>query len=200
MSIIPIMNYAISFFKDKPINVLEVGARYGESSQIILKYLNIKEYIIVDPYTSYDEYSGDGFNGILKNTEDDKIFNETKKKLTTINKNIIFNRTFSNNKNTLSKIKDKSIDFIFIDGNHTYKYVLEDLENYYPKLKDNGILCGDDFFMRHRKNDILNTMPGNAGYDENMVYEAVLEFTKKYNKNYKEFGKHRGYGKIFMII
>ena len=54
--------------------------------------------------------------------------------------------------------------------------------------------------MRHRKNDILNTMPGNEGYDEAMVYEAVLEFTKKNNKNYKEFGKGRGYGKVFMIV
>ena len=54
--------------------------------------------------------------------------------------------------------------------------------------------------MRSRDNDILNTMPGNAGYDEDMVYEAVLEFTKKNNKIYKEFGKHRGYGKTFMIV
>ena len=200
MSIPPIMNYAISVFKNNPINVLEIGARYGDSSKIILHYLNVKEYIIVDPYTDYDEYKQDGFNGILKNSKNDEIFNKTKQQLTAINKNIIFHRTFSNNSDTLSKIKDKSIDFIFIDGNHTYKYVLKDLENYYPKLKDNGILCGDDFFMRNRNNDVLNTMPGDAGYDEDMVYEAVLEFTKKYNKKYKIFGKHRGYGKVFMIM
>ena len=100
MSIMPIMNHAVSTFKDKPINVLEVGARYGESSQIILRALNVKEYIIVDPYTSYEEYTRDGFIDILKNNEDGKIFNETKKKLTAINKNVIFHRTFSNNKNT----------------------------------------------------------------------------------------------------
>ena len=96
----------------------------------------------------------------------------------------------------LNKIDDNNIDLIFIDGNHSYKYVLEDLENYYPKLVKNGILCGDDFFMRLKKNDILNS---GAGYDEPMVYEAVIEFCEKYNKGYKEFGKHRGYGKTFMI-
>ena len=73
------MNHILATFKDKPITVLEVGARYGESSQIILRALNVKEYIIVDPYTSYEEYAIDGFNDTLKNAEDDKIFNETKK-------------------------------------------------------------------------------------------------------------------------
>ena len=42
-------------------------------------------------------------------------------------------------------------------------------------------------------------MPGNEGYDEPMVYEAVIEFSKRYNKTFEEFGKHRGYGKTFMI-
>ena len=93
-----------------------------------------------------------------------------------------------------------SIDLIFIDGNHTYKYVLEDLENYYPKLNKNGIICGDDFFMRTHENDLLNTMLGNEGYDEPMVYEAVIEFCKRHSKSLTEFGKHRGYGKTFMII
>jgi hypothetical protein len=71
------------------------------------------------------------------------------------------------------------------------------LENYAPKLKKGGILCGDDFFMRTKKNDILNS---GAGYDEPMVYEAVVEYCKKYDKKYMEFGKHRSYGKLFYII
>ena len=45
----------------------------------------------------------------------------------------------------------------------------------------------------------LDTMTGNEGYDEHMVYEAVIEFCKKRNKGYTEFGKHCGYGKLFMI-
>jgi hypothetical protein len=32
-----------------------------------------------------------------------------------------------------------------------------------------------------------------------MVYEAVIEFCNGHNKTFKEFGKHRGYGKTFMI-
>jgi hypothetical protein len=201
MSIIPILEHCINRFGNNSINVIEIGARYGESTKLLLKYLNIRNYYIIDPYCSYDEYEHDGFNDIIKG-KDDEIFNKVKNELqiytTYVNKNtnLIFNRTFSNNEETIQSIKNESIDLIFIDGNHSYKYVLEDLENYYPKLVKNGILCGDDFFMRLKKNDILNS---GAGYDEPMVFEAVIEFCKKYNKGYTEFGKHREYGKIFMI-
>jgi len=31
------------------------------------------------------------------------------------------------------------------DGNHNYSYVKQDLEMWYPKLKNKGIICGDDW-------------------------------------------------------
>jgi predicted O-methyltransferase YrrM len=199
MSINPIINYLKGHFQKNSVNVIEIGARYGESSKVLLNNLNVNKYIIIDPYTSYDEYSNDGFNKIILNDNDDNIFHKTKNELETLHNNMVFYRTFSTDTNTINAIENDSIDIIFIDGNHTYKYVLDDLENYYPKLKQNGIICGDDFFMRTHENDNLNTMPGNQGYDEPMVYEAVIEFCKRHNKSYTEFGKHRGYGKIFMI-
>ncbi len=144
MSISPILDRLKNHFNKNEIIALEIGARYGESSTLIINNLNIKEYIIVDPYTSYDEYTQDGFNKIIKNNEDN-IYIETKNSLFKIHNNIKFFRTFSNDTNTLNQIENNSLDLIFIDGNHTYKYVLEDLENYYPKLKKDGIICGDDF-------------------------------------------------------
>lgn len=42
-------------------------------------------------------------------------------------------------------INDRSVDMIFIDADHRYSRVNEDLENWYPKLKNNGIICGHDF-------------------------------------------------------
>tara|TARA_R110002072_G_scaffold84065_9_gene190586 strand:- start:823 stop:1425 length:603 start_codon:yes stop_codon:yes gene_type:complete len=197
-SITPILNHLEKHFNNNKINVIEIGARYGDSSIDIIKKLNVDIYTIIDPYKSYDDYTTDGFNKILKNKEDE-IFENTKTKLTNLHSNIVFFRTFSNDSDTITCIEDESIDLIFIDGNHEYEYVLQDLKNYYPKLKTNGILCGDDFFMRCHENDILNTMPGTEGYDKPMVYEAVLEFCKLYNKSYSDFGIHRGYGKTFCI-
>ena len=37
-------------------------------------------------------------------------------------------------------------DFIYVDGNHTYEYVLQDLLDFAPKVKDDGLIIGHDFF------------------------------------------------------
>lgn len=41
-------------------------------------------------------------------------------------------------------LKDDYFDFIFIDAVHTYDYVNKDIKNFLPKLKNGGIICGDD--------------------------------------------------------
>jgi len=38
-------------------------------------------------------------------------------------------------------------ELIYIDGNHYYEAVKEDLELYWPKLKQGGIMFGDDYFL-----------------------------------------------------
>jgi predicted O-methyltransferase YrrM len=47
----------------------------------------------------------------------------------------------------VQNLEDNSFDFIFIDGLHTYDQVLADCQNYYPKLKKNGLLLGHDYNM-----------------------------------------------------
>jgi len=39
---------------------------------------------------------------------------------------------------------DKSVDFIFIDANHQYEYIKKDIEHWFPKLKDGGVIAGHD--------------------------------------------------------
>lgn len=40
---------------------------------------------------------------------------------------------------------DKTIDFIFIDANHEYIYVKNDIEAWFPKVKVGGIIAGHDY-------------------------------------------------------
>ena len=52
----------------------------------------------------------------------------------------------------VTKFKDYSIDFIYIDARHDYCSVLEELNNYYPKLKCNGIMAGHDYVIANQRN------------------------------------------------
>lgn len=43
-------------------------------------------------------------------------------------------------------LADDYFDWIYIDGNHSYDYVLADLRDYLPKVKRGGFLAGDDYW------------------------------------------------------
>jgi predicted O-methyltransferase YrrM len=41
--------------------------------------------------------------------------------------------------------KDRSIDFLFLDTEHSYEHVKEEILAWYPKIKTGGIIAGHDF-------------------------------------------------------
>ncbi len=63
-------------------------------------------------------------------------------------------------------INDNSLDFVFIDGDHSYKAVKEDISLWVTKVKNSGFFIGDDYHI---------SSPG--------VIQAVDEFCLK--NNYK---------------
>jgi len=40
--------------------------------------------------------------------------------------------------------EDNSIDFLLVDGDHSYQGVIKDIQNFFPKMKSGGLIVGDD--------------------------------------------------------
>ncbi len=45
--------------------------------------------------------------------------------------------------------EDESIDFLFIDANHTYEFVIKDIKSFLPKMKKGGVIAGHDYNEHH---------------------------------------------------
>lgn len=43
--------------------------------------------------------------------------------------------------------EDESLDFVYIDGNHEFRYIAEDLFEWTKKVKKGGIVSGHDYFF-----------------------------------------------------
>ena len=43
--------------------------------------------------------------------------------------------------------QDNSLDFVFIDADHSYESVVEDIQSWFPKVKNGGIIGGHDFHL-----------------------------------------------------
>jgi len=68
-----------------------------------------------------------------------------------VNQQIHLIRADSHDTATLEKIKtifnEKKIDFLFIDGDHTYEGVKKDFQMYSPLVKENGIIAFHDIVI-----------------------------------------------------
>lgn len=173
----------------KAITVLEIGARWGDSVRYIALHFPVQRYVAIDPFKSYDGYKGHNFNDVLQGAED-----EIYQKTLAVGRDCLGDRfelirAFS--AEVADRIDGESVDFVFIDGNHRFQFVLDDLRNYWPKVAPGGYLCGHDYFMRLRASD--------GGYDEPMVYEAVSLFASETGVEVATFGEHRGFPMCFAI-
>ena len=126
------------FFKEKGFKVgVEIGVWRGEYGKILAGN-GIKIYG-VDPYADYDDLD-DIYGGQKKMDEDYKIATEALKGLdyTIIRKPSM---------EVVKDFADESIDFVYIDGNHSFKYFTEDLWEWSKKVKKGGVISGHDYIQ-----------------------------------------------------
>lgn len=61
---------------------------------------------------------------------------------------------------------DKSIDFVFIDADHTYEGVKRDLAAWYPKMKVGGIFAGHDYGWTPHIRQAVSEFLGPGNYSD----------------------------------
>ena len=113
---------------------VEVGVNQGEFGiklcQSGLKVYGIDPYIVYPGYKdpeSYESHYGEAIANL-------KGYDYT----------II--KKFS--MDALADFKDESLDFVYIDANHGYESVKEDIAMWWPKVKRGGMLSGHDYAVR----------------------------------------------------
>lgn len=55
-----------------------------------------------------------------------------------------------------AKFPNDHFDFIFLDSSHLYKETKEEIREWYPKIKEDGILSGHDYFGHEEVNRAVN--------------------------------------------
>jgi len=63
----------------------------------------------------------------------------------------------SDSSSAANLFENNSIDFVFIDANHNYESVKKDIQSWFPKVKNNGIISGHDWpYVEKAVKDCLN--------------------------------------------
>lgn len=131
----------------------EIGVFAGYFSEILIKTIPDLRLYCIDSWAVYFGYRDYKFIKSMERAE-------ASARLKLANTNTVIIKEFS--MNAVKKFEDNSLDFVYIDGNHEYKFVKQDIEEWTKKVRSGGIVSGDDYYM---------TRAGNMG-----VIEAVHEY------------------------
>jgi hypothetical protein len=144
----------IKHFKN-PVGI-EIGVAEGYTTEHLLRNVEGLTLYGIDPYEDYVDWDGDTFIGKereLASLERLKGFYDSFELIKDTSDNAVF------------EFEDSSMNFVFIDGLHTYDQVLKDAENYWPKLVKGGILIGHDYSRIQDVNRAANEFARKVGQD-----------------------------------
>ena len=147
-------------------SMLELGVWKGEfSAHILTQCPAIERYYMLDPWRPLPSWnkplnvSAAEFEKALEAATDATSFAGDK---VTILRGTA--------REVIGRIPDESLDFAYIDGDHTLRGISIDLINTYPKIKPGGFLGGDDF-----DRDIWQHGPD---YEPTLVFPFAVYFAE----------------------
>jgi len=121
--------------------VAEVGVYRGDFAQVLLQGCRgLTRYYMIDPWKHLADWN--------------KPANHPDEQLESYYQEAMAKTDFASGKRVvlrgktvevIGSIPDETLDFAYIDGDHTLRGITIDLIALYPKIRTDGFLCGDDF-------------------------------------------------------
>ena len=132
------MRPAIIYIKNNlgiGLNGVEIGVYKGDNAEFILNVLKPTMLYLIDPW---DNFVDTDSNEIIGETH----YIETQQRLEEYGNKRLIKKT---SKEASKLFKDGEFDFAYIDADHHYNSVINDLKLWYPKVKKGGVLAGHDY-------------------------------------------------------
>jgi predicted O-methyltransferase YrrM len=148
---------------------VEVGVYEGRFSKLMLERCDLDMLSSIDPWLNAD---GDF---------DDVVYEKAVTRLAPYedHSKLIIDRS----PEAAHAFEDKSLDFVFIDGEHSYEATKADMEAWLPKVKPGGILAGHDY--ANRGNSICKRfITDDEQQGRKRVKKAVRTFIAEADKEY----------------
>ena len=177
----------INVFNNNIVNNLgiEVGTYAGDFAKEILNTYTGKLFLV----DTWRHHTDDSYIDIANKIDFKEIYTKCSDNIKGYEDRCFMLKIDSKNASNL--FDDDSLDFVYIDANHKYEAVKEDISCWFPKIRKGGILSGHDYLIedsiftwnsiqKDEKNKYIfysdNTFLGEFG-----VNAAVNEFVQQNN-------------------
>lgn len=122
---------------------VEIGVKQGRYSKVICDGIPDIHLYCVDPWKPYSEF--DDGRVPDRNTVEryNSLYEDAQKTLKDYN--VTFIRKSS--AEAIFDFEDGSLDFVYIDGNHNFDYVMEDIIQWSRKVRGGGVVACHDYHV-----------------------------------------------------
>lgn len=114
----------------------EVGACFGRYSEILCQNIPGLQLTAIDSWDTKENTRREADLGV--SGED-----TTRKLLTPYGATVIKAKSMD----ALAQVEDESLDFVFIDADHSYACVKQDITEWSKKVRKGGIVSGHDYYV-----------------------------------------------------
>ena len=146
----------------------EVGVYRGRFTQSLLRGVpRLTRYYMIDPWQHLDDWN-------KPYNTDDETFDQ-------IYADALSNTEFAAGRRVvlrgrssemLASIPDDTLDFAYVDGDHTLRGITIDLIQLWPKMRDGALIGGDDFRSQTRFRE------GGGRYEPTLVFPWIIHFAE----------------------
>jgi predicted O-methyltransferase YrrM len=154
------------------LTIIEIGVYAGDGTKIIADRFPKSRIISVDKWESYEE-DNCGYDLSMQAQElkeAERAFDFKHLSMSNVTKIKMDSVEYS------KRVKDRSVDFVYIDGCHAYVSVYQDNTHWLPKLVPYGIISGHDFHwatVSRALADIFKKDPDHTFVDGSWMYRMV---------------------------
>lgn len=117
---------------------VEIGAYLGKSTAFMAQLIKDSgkriNFVTIDPFIGE------------KGQNNDYLFERYVENMHScgVNDYVVTHKGYSQDAHVL--FKEKTIDFLFIDGDHSYEACKSDIKLYLPKMKEGSVMAGHDYY------------------------------------------------------
>lgn len=121
---------------------IEIGVAEGNYSDVIVKNFNLSKIYLLDAWKNFDvsEY---------QDITNENQFIQDKRYLGVVERFKLYGEKVEiirgDAREEFKRFPDDFFDFVYIDANHKYTAIKEDMNNWYSKVKTGGVFAGHDY-------------------------------------------------------
>lgn len=150
----------------------EVGVERGLYSAVLLDHNPDLFLHSIDAWTAYH-----GYRDHVSQSKMNQLLEDAKDNLRKYQNRNILVKKFS--VDAAKDFKDGALDFVYLDGNHEYVQVVNDLGAWDPKVRIGGIVAGHDYIRRKNNGYLMHVIPAVNGFVESYEISPLFILGRK---------------------